>query len=415
MKKIMLLMLFVLGTTTFAQQFKLSAELRPRYENRHGYKMLMNPNVDGANFISQRTRLNFDYTNDKLQMRLTLQNVRVWGDVSTLSPADPYSSVHEAWASYKLNDQLALKMGRQEIIYDDSRIFGNVGWAQQARSHDAFIVKYTPNKKHKLDLGFALNADAQVNTDVLYTGVAGYKTFQYAWYHGKFNNLGVSFLALNLGKEFLNSSAKQEIDYTQTVGPRIAYKKDKFDVNAAVYFQTGKIMNTNVNAMYYSANFGYKISDGFKVGVGYEFLSGKAMNSTDTTIKTFAPWFGTNHKFNGWMDYFYVGFGNPTGLQDINATLAYQSGKFSAKLIPHLFSAAADVYNGTQKMNASLGTEIDFTLGYKLSKEASFSAGYSKMLATKTMEIVKGGGDKDQNNAWAWVMFSFKPTLFSNK
>jgi len=111
------------------------------------------------------------------------------------------------------------------------------------------------------------------------------------------------------------------------------------------------------------------------------------------------------------MDYFYVGFGNPTGLQDINATLAYHKNKFSIKLIPHLFSAAANVYDGTKKMDANLGTEIDLALGYKIAKDVSFGAGYSKMFATETMEVIKGG-DKDENNSWAWVMFTFKPTLF---
>jgi len=165
--------------------------------------------------------------------------------------------------------------------------------------------------------------------------------------------------------------------------------------------------------LYYSANLGYKVSKGFKVALGYEFLSGKDQDDTDADIKTFAPLFGTNHKFNGWMDYFYVGYGNPTGLQDINATFAFNSGKFSAKLIPHLFSSAAAVYDGTDKMDASLGTEIDLNLGYKVSKFVKINAGYSQMLASDTMEIIKGG-DKSEQNSWAWVMFTIKPKLFSH-
>jgi len=55
-------------------------------------------------------------------------------------------------------------------------------------------------------------------------------------------------------------------------------------------------------------------------------------------------------------------------------TLAYKKNKFSAKLIPHFFSAAADVYNGNVKMANNLGTEIDFALGYKIAKDISFNA-----------------------------------------
>ena len=399
----------------FAQQFNLSAELRPRYENRHGFGTLLNTNEDGSNFVSQRTRLNFDFKNEKLKLKIVMQNVRVWGDVSTLASDDTATALHEAWAAYIPNSNVSFKFGRQEIVYDDHRIFGNVGWAQQARSHDAFLFKYTPNANTKLDIGFALNADSQSNSDNLYSNAAGYKSFQYAWYHGDFNSIGLSFLLLNTGIEYLEGGDSQAINYMQTMGPRLTYKSGKFNANAAAYFQTGKSLNADVSASYFSGNLGYKINDDFSIGVGAEYLSGKDSNATSTEIKSFAPLFGTNHKFNGFMDYFYVGnHANSVGLTDINMTLGYSKNKFSAKLTPHLFSAAADVFDGATKMDASLGTEIDFTIGYKIAKDINLNAGFSKLFATDTMEILKGG-DKDENNSWAWVMMTFKPTLFSHK
>ncbi|HKJ06753.1 MAG TPA: hypothetical protein VJ970_04745, partial [Flavobacteriaceae bacterium] len=79
MKKLFFSILFVTLTVTTitAQQFKLSAELRPRFENRHGYKTILNDDVDGANFISQRSRLNFNFSQNKIKIGVTLQNVRV--------------------------------------------------------------------------------------------------------------------------------------------------------------------------------------------------------------------------------------------------------------------------------------------------------------------------------------------------
>ncbi len=61
------------------------------------------------------------------------------------------------------------------------------------------------------------------------------------------------------------------------------------------------------------------------------------------------------------------------------------------------------MYNGATKNDSRLGTEIDVTLGYKTSKNTHFSVGYSKMFAPRSMEILKGG-DKNENNSWAWVM-----------
>ncbi|OUR92314.1 hypothetical protein A9Q87_07475 [Flavobacteriales bacterium 34_180_T64] len=409
----------IMALNTYAQQFDLSAEIRPRYENKHGHGTLIAPDTDGTNFVSQRTRLNFGFKNPKMRLKVTFQNVRVWGDVSTLSSNDNATALHEAWAEAILNTKITLKFGRQEISYDDQRIFGSVGWAQQARSHDAFLFKYAPNANHKIDVGFAMNADSQSGVDNLYSNAAGYKAFQYAWYHGDFKKFGVSFLMLNTGIEYLEnegtSDEDQTIDFMQTVGPRLTYKSGKFNANASAYFQMGKSLNMDVSASNFSGNVGYKINDNFNFGVGIEYLSGKDMDDADSDIKSFAPLFGTNHKFNGLMDYFYVGnHANNVGLNDINATIAYKKNKFSAKIVPHFFTAVGNVFDASEKMDNSLGTEIDLTIGYKLAKDISINAGYSQMFATDTMEVIKGG-DKDENNSWAWVMITFKPNLFSHK
>ncbi len=59
-------------------------------------------------------------------MSVSAQDIRVWGDVNTLSESDVNgTAIHEAWASVLLDSKFSLKMGRQEIVYDDSRIFGN--------------------------------------------------------------------------------------------------------------------------------------------------------------------------------------------------------------------------------------------------------------------------------------------------
>ena len=420
MKKLLYTIVFAILfiTTSTAQQFDLSAEVRPRYENKHGYKTLISTGADGSNFVSQRTRLNFGYENNKLKLYISMQNVSIWGDKSTLAAQNNTgvgigTSLHEAWAAIKLTNDISLKMGRQEIVYDDHRIFGSVGWAQQARSHDAFVFTFLPNKNNQFDVGLALNADGQGGLDALYSNIAGYKSFQYAWYHRKFDKFGLSFLFLNTGIEY-DTSGKQKIDYMQTIGPRLTYKSGKLNANAAVYFQTGKTINKKVSSLYLGGNIGYKIADNFSARAGLEYLSGKDMDDNSTDINSFAPLFGTNHKFNGWMDYFYVGnHGNSVGLTDINFTLAYKKDKFSAKLIPHFFSAPSKVYNNVgTKMNANLGTEIDFTVSYKIAKDIRLSTGYSKMFATETLEVLKNG-DKDENNSWGWIMFTFKPKLFS--
>jgi hypothetical protein len=413
MKKLLAILCIGLGMAGYAQEFEVSAELRPRFEYRHGFKTLAVDSLKGATFVSQRTRLNFGYKTEKFNTYFSIQNVRVWGDVSTLALSDSNgTTIHQAWAEVFLNNQFSVKFGRQEIIYDDQRMFGNVGWAQQARSHDALIVTFIPNENNRIDLGLALSAENESLFEVDYT-INNYKSFQYIWYHTNLNDFGLSFLALNNGLAYIDADDEQQVDYNQTFGAHATYSKNKLNADASFYFQTGQIATVDLIAFDFALNAHYAITENFNLGLGGEYLSGTDMNATNNKLETFNPWYGTNHKFNGWMDYFYVGSPiNTVGLVDLNATIAYQKNKFSVKLMPHFFSSAATIVNSLdEEMSNTLGTEIDFMFGYKFSKDINFQLGYSQMFATESMEIIKGG-DKDETNNWAWAMITVKPSLF---
>lgn len=412
--------------TVYSQDINIGAEIRPRFEFRNGYKKLMPNGADPASFISQRTRLNAIYKSSSFNAKLSLQDVRVWGDVAQLNKGDVYgTSIHEAWGEIIFSSRFSVKVGRQEIVYDDQRIFGSVGWAQQARSHDAAILKYKPKNNHEFNVGVAYNSNGESLFKTDYT-INSYKAFQYIWYHGKFNKASASFLALNNGMAYTHTNAgdtTQKTAYSQTIGPRITYGSNKINIDATVYYQGGKNkFNNKLSAIYFSANVHYAVSKGFKAGIGGEYLSGtstKDQNSTSYTDKSFKPFYGTNHKFNGWMDYFYVGsYMYNNGLIDINLPLSVKFNKFTLQLIPHYFMAAATVSqkqdDGSWKdLSSSLGTEVDFTAVYTMSPSVVISAGYSQMFATETMQILKGGNYKNTNN-WAWLMLTFKPTFFKS-
>lgn len=397
-------------------QLSVDADLRARMELRNGYGTLRSESDEAAAFVTQRTRLVFDYGNKNLKLRVSPQNVRVWGDVATTSKTDYNGTMlHEAYGEAILGPRFSARLGRQELNYDDARILGNVDWAMQGRSHDALLLKFTSDStgRHSVHLGLALNANKESNFKEDYAQ-AQYKAMQFLWYHGKFNDLGVSFLFLNNGMPY-TSTGGQKIAYSQTVGPRLTFAKDAWKADASFYAQLGKVATKDVSAFYAAGNVGYKASDQLQLSLGMEYLSGTdARGSAD--LKSFTPYYGTNHKFNGFMDYFYVGnhLGS-VGLMDLNATLAYQKAKFSASLTPHYFASAASIYRAnTTDLDNYLGTELDFTLGYKLMENVKLAAGYSQMFASPTLEDIKGG-DKDLSNNWFYLSLAFSPKLLSTK
>ncbi|GAA4413242.1 hypothetical protein GCM10023187_41330 [Nibrella viscosa] len=165
-------------------QMSLTGQLRTRTELRHGLGNLAPKESPAAAFTSQRTRLNFGYKWDRVNFGVTVQDVRVWGqDASTISNADGNRlMVHEAWAELTLANSadttikfrpvqnLALKIGRQELVYDDVRLLGNLDWLQQARRFDAALLK-AQHMGWALDLGvgFNQNTDAFGTVGTYYT------------------------------------------------------------------------------------------------------------------------------------------------------------------------------------------------------------------------------------------------------
>lgn len=399
-----------------AQDLDVNLQLRPRYEYRNGFKELMKDQQYPASFVSQRSRLNFNYKQDNLKAKLTLQNVKIWGDAATTATSDKNGiMLFEAWAQYDFNSKWSTRIGRQVLSYDNQRFMGEIDWIQQGQSHDAALITFKPNK-HQLDLGFALNNDADKLYKELY--ITSYKHMQYAWYHTDFSKFGLSLLFSNVGYEFKTDVIHE--DLIQTAGTHFTFKSGKWDAFLSAYGQFGESklvdQNTTVNAMNAAINLNYAVTDKFKAGLGFECLSGKDQDDTSSKIKSFYPLFGTNHAFNGLMDYFYVGnHKNSVGLQDFYLKFGYTSNKWKFDLVPHAFMTAAKVVDpiGPNKyMDDYLGTEIDFVTTYAFKKDITISGGYSQMFGTKTLEQLKGGNIKNDNN-WVWIMININPRIFS--
>jgi hypothetical protein len=449
-------------TATSFGQFTLSGEYRPRAEYRHGFQSVADSNQSSAFFLDQRMRLNLDYKVSDYEFYLSVQDIRTWGSNGQLNVSDGFMSVHQAWAKVNFNPKLGLKLGRQEIIYDDHRIFGNVDWAQQARSHDAAILKYG-SEKVKLDVGFAFNQAAPSLIGTEYTLGGSYRDMQFAWFNAPLGKkINMSLLVLNLGKQssFLDGNGDPAVsyNYTQTLGTHTKFDFGKFKMDFNGYYQMGSSPVTPVmkqSGYLIGLDAKYQVAETWSLGLGYEAQSGTSQSDTASAYTevnhNFNPHFGTNHKFNGYMDYFYVGNGHGNaGLQDAYLKIKHAKGKWTLGVDVHLFmtglgvdvldpvrygndynafvlagdataAAALDPYSYTLK--PLLGTEIDLSIGTKINESVALKVGYSHMIANETLASLKGvtytsGADAglgrtDQINNWSYVMIIIKPTFLT--
>ena len=214
------------------------------------------------------------------------------------------------------------------------------------------------------------------------------------------------------------------------MGFRLTYTKRKLAANGAFYYQAGKTdadttgdgiaeSTRKIGALNFAFDAAFLISPRFSVGAGVEYFSGNSMKDPSEKDQAFKPFYGTNHKFNGLMDYFYVGnHMNSVGLLDLYIPLKYKKDKVSVVVSTHFFHSTGDIYGpgndgAMTDFSNGLGTEVDLTIDYAIAPHAVISAGYSQMIATESMQVIKGGNHENMNN-WAWVMLDFTPTLFKS-
>ena len=415
--KFTLLTLLVLFTISSKAQFSIDGELRPRTEYRHGFGTLIAKDAEPGFGISTRARLNFGYKADAYEIFMSMQDVMVWGENRQILPKDLNNSfaIFQAWAKIKLGENMSTKLGRQVLSYDDQRIMGGLDWAQQGRNHDAVLLKYKKDK-FIFDAGFAFNQDYDNMTgfqssDNTYstTGFFSYKTMQYGYLKNTWGDFSGSLLLLNNGFQNYDAFDSQDgISNLQTFGVHLNYGKKALSVASNLYLQTGERQGeVDVKGAYLaSLEFTLKTKSAVKFGLGAEIISGNDGDAGETGA--FFPLYGTNHKFNGFMDYFYVGnHANSIGLVDIHASANINLSKKSSLLVKVLnFSGEQELPSGTK----ALGTELDIVYALKLNG-FTFKAGYSQMFESKGMYELKGLDKSLAANSqnWAWAMLVFKP------
>ncbi|GGZ19958.1 hypothetical protein GCM10007049_10630 [Echinicola pacifica] len=422
LKKFYLLTLIGLGLAIIQShaQVKVSAEVRPRTEFRNGFKTLTDDSKDPAFFTEQRSRLYIDYSQSNFSFKLAFQDIRIWGETPQIYKREPGNTfLSEGWGRYQFSDQWSVKVGRQILAYDNERFLGGLEWAQQGRRHDAMLIMYEDEaSKTKFHLGLAYNQDDDVAEPAFlqadganfYSVNGNYKTMQYGWFHKDWNNSKLSLLALNAGFQNMDSTVSNK----QTFGIIGGTKAGAVQLAGDFYFQSGAQGANDVSA--FLAGINATVSTRLTpLTLGIEYISGDG-DLSDGKNTNFSPDFGTNHAFNGFMDYFFVGNANgAVGVNDIYLKTKWKIGKGSLQGHLHQFMTGSEQFdtNG-QLLSKSMGTEIDLVYSLQLADAVSWNLGYSQMFASPTMEALRGG-DRSHIQNWAWTMITFKPTLFSSK
>jgi hypothetical protein len=397
-------------------QFSIDAQLRNRFEIRDGYQKLAADGSNPAFLISQRTRLSFIYENKFLKLKITPQDIRVWGDQLTLSSTgagdNPSLDLLEAYAEIRLGNSGWISAGRQQLVYDSKRLLGDRNWNQNGIAYDALVAKFLVNGWN-LHAGASWNTMAEILAENPYPS-SRIKSLNYLWVNRKFNNqFSLSFLHISSGVTKSDTAHPVIINFRHTTGFYGEYKKNNFSAWGNAYYQYGKSKKSiQVSAFLIDADAGYTLGK-FTPGLGIGYLSGNTKASgSNKTDRLFDPLYGNRHRYFGGMDYFrtFASQTNQGGLADYYLWLDYKfSKKVSLRNTIHHFSLAR--LNPDTPEEKELGIENDLILKYKFSDWGDLESGYCFYLPSETLKTIQNVPD-DKFSQFFYLQLTLTPNLF---
>jgi hypothetical protein len=294
-KAVLVLLIFLTTSQSLKAQFTLIGQVRTRTELRNGLGNLLPVGADGAAFTSQRTRLTFGYKWDRVTFGAAVQDIRVWGqDASSITNNDGSRlMLHEGWAEvtlankadttikFRLVDNLSLKVGRQELLYDDVRLIGNLDWLQQGRRFDMALLKMV-HHGWQVDFGYAFNQ----NTDAFNVANTYYLPGNLPVYikdnKGALVPTPAGIVPLAAGGSAANNSSKTGTPVysnpPSTNGANQDYK------SFTSLYVSRKFNQTKFSALYFADNFGkYRLDSVATPNSGFVF--GRRFDSPETNTR----------------------------------------------------------------------------------------------------------------------------------
>lgn len=403
-------------TDTSAENFNkmvISTEVRVRSEYRDGYRSLPGEHTTSAFFINQRSRLNFDYKRKDFDLFLSLQDTRVWGQQDRRTPMIPVY-LFEAYVEPHITRDISVRIGRQRIQYDNERLFAENDWRLTGASHDAARIMYKKERFATEVLGaFNQSEERLFSTNYTPAGFSNYKVLLVHYLHWKISGKFIA-TTINAADGYESSVSGNDKTHSRyTSGGRLEYKSDKWYATFSGYYQYGKDSSgLNLQAYYLQPELKFSGLKKITIRLGMEYISGS--NGVTTSVdRNFVPLYGVAHRFMGNMDFFttFPLDVNNAGLVNPYLFLHYQKNNLLVRIENHLFYSQNNFLFQNAPINKYLGFENDWRINYKANNFTEIEFGFCWARVTKSMTIIKNGGDPSKTPFWSYLSLKFTPVV----
>jgi hypothetical protein len=440
----------------------MGGSLRGRYENKQGYGIAgiagsvdfraQGAKVDDEYFLT-RARLHVGYKDTWWHALVEGQSCIVNNDARYAyanSPAVPGTvkrkgygpesdtiDLHQAYVSLGNLKEFPLmtKVGRQELSYGDERLVGAGNWNNIGRAFDAAKVRWQNDW---------FSADFFSGRPVVPEDGVFDQANDYDFLSGVYATslkvpkhiLDFYFLARNATRAANSVVPSPQLPQPTardiyTIGGRLKSSPGElgnWDYSMEGAYQCGNFATNTTSARLTQNTFMFSVQGGYtftnlwaapRLGVEYNYSAGDS-NPHDGTHGTFDNLFPTNHKYYGYMN-----FCSLQNIQDLHSFLQVKPTRhLSAALEGHNFWLANShdyfyTASGTPRTSGGygihpnystyLGSELDVTAAYTITRCAQLEAGYGHFFTGQYIQqsLANNGGAQDANWFYTQLTLTF--------
>jgi hypothetical protein len=353
-----------------------SLRLRPILNTRVRGEVAGPRTLDGsapATLITHRFRAGAEFKSGPVAAVVEVQDTRLWGaeapapelpqDPTLYGTVDGSLDVHQAYIAVA-SSTTELRVGRQEVVIANDRLFGNVDFVMRGRVLDAVRLMHTSGPMQFTAFGAVVtDADAKVEGqgDRLLAAVAAdFSLFE----RSVLQPIVVWDSNGDLNRHRFTGGARYDSKWlgNTSVDLEAFVQGDSLDNRMTFAFLTGARVQQRFDTFLHP-----------KVGGLVDVVSGSA--DASGAVTAFDTLFATNHKFYGFQDLF-LNLPLHTrglGLIDVSPTVFLDDGPFSLRTFVHVmmpFAAPAEGFS-------LYGVEPDVVAGWKIQPGVTVEAGAS--------------------------------------
>lgn len=403
-------------------QLTVDFQYRPRAELTYGYRRLPNDTARAGFHVNHRGRVIMNYSRPGFDVRFSFQDARIWGE-EDIRGNKGWLQLFELYAEPVLSERLRLRVGRQQVFYDNGRLFAENDFRLNGSAYDAVRLIYRAGALESHTIAAFNQTENQM------FGTAYYPDFElFKVLFANFTTIragdSFTFFFTNFTDGYQHPDDNQQTHFQFTNGLRAAAGIDNLNVSIAGFYQWGRLpWGERHRAFYFSPEVRYRLSEKYRIRGGVDVFSGDG-DPNDGTSRAFMAPYGAFHVFNGQIDYtaIQVRTFNHYGILNPYIEQVFTiSPKVTLNVQTHLLgtnngSQYRVIENGERmEYNRWYGFENDFRLLIRVNEYTMIDFLYTFLLPNSTAERLPVGVGGSMNNTphYVYLSVNWTPRLFS--